>query len=66
MSKVKCTGKHLLLEVKHNNIVYDCVVSFDCKNLFECYPIPDDLIEIENIIRDAAYNLEIENLNELG
>lgn len=66
MSKVNCTGKYLLLEVIHDKIVYNCVVSSDCKNLFECDPEPKDRVEIENIIRTAAYNLEIENLNELG
>lgn len=66
MSKVTCTGKHLLLEVVHNNITYDCMVSFDCKNLFECDPSPENWTEIEDVIRDAAYNLKIINLNELG
>lgn len=66
MSKVRCYGKYLLLEVKHKGKKYDCVVSSDCKNLFECDPEPEDRVEIENIIRDAAYNLEIENLNKLG
>jgi hypothetical protein len=66
MSKVTCTGKHLLLQVEHNNITYECMVSYDCKELFTCEPEPDSWTEIENIIRDAAWNLEIEMLDELG
>lgn len=42
------------------------MTSSDTKNLFECTPKPENWVEIENIIRDAAWNLEIENLNELG
>lgn len=66
MSKVKCYGKNLLLEVEHDDIVYDCLVSSDCKNLYECEPTPNSWVEIENVIRDAAWNLKIENLDELG
>lgn len=66
MSKVKCYGKHLLLAVEHEGIVYDCLVSSDCKDLFECDPAPDSWTEIEDIIRDAAWRSEIENLDELG
>jgi hypothetical protein len=64
--KVECIGKYFILQVNHNGIDYECVVSYDCKNLFECHPQPNDWVEIENIIRDAAYNLEIKNLDELG
>lgn len=66
MSKVICRGKHLLIEVNHNNETYDCVVSYDCKDLYECEPKPDSLVEIENIIREAAWRGEIEDLDELG
>jgi hypothetical protein len=66
MSKVRCIGKHLLLQVEYNDITYDCMVSYDCKDLFKCEPEPDCWTEIEDIIRDAAWNLEIEDLNELG
>jgi len=66
MSNVICRGKHLLMEVRHNGITYDCVVSDDCKHLYECEPKPDSLVEIEDIIRDAAWRGEIEDLNELG
>jgi hypothetical protein len=63
---VKCTGKHLLIEVTFEGIVYDCLVSSDLKNLFRCDPIPENWVEIENLIRDAAWNGNIENLEELG
>ena len=66
MSKVECTGKHLLLEVKHKGITYECIMSFDCKDLFECDPKPASWTEIENVIRDAAFNFKIKNLEELG
>ncbi len=66
MSKVICRGKHLLIEVNHNNKTYDCVVSYDCKDLLECDPLPDMWVEIEDIIREAAWRGEIVNLNELG
>jgi hypothetical protein len=66
MNKVICRGKHLLIEVRHNGITYDCVVSYDCKNLYECEPKPDIWVEIENIIRDAAWRGEIEDLDKLG
>ncbi len=66
MSQVICRGKHLLIEVEHEGITYDCLVSSDCKNLFECDPKPDSLVEIENLIREAAWKGEIENLDLLG
>jgi len=66
MSKVECTGKHLLMDVEHNGITYECIVSYDCKDLFECDPKPDSWTEFEDVIRDAAWNLKIENLDELG
>jgi len=65
-SKVICTGKYLLFNVHYNGIVYECMTSSDTKNLFECTPDPEDWVVIEDIIRNAAWNLEIENLNELG
>lgn len=66
MSKVRCTGKYLLLEVIHKGVTYECMTSSDTKNLYECTPKPEDWVEIENVIRDAAWNLSIENLDELG
>ena len=64
---VECTGKHLLINVKlTDGQEFDCIVSDDCKNIFRCDPEPESITEIEDIIRDAAWNLEIKNLNELG
>ena len=63
-TKVEYTGKHLLLNVYHNGVLYECVVSSDCKDLFKCNPAPNNWIEIEDIIRDAAFNLNIKNLDE--
>ena len=65
-STVECTGKHLLMEVKHKGTTYECMVNFDCKDLFKCDPRPDNWVGIENVIRDAACNQQIKNLNELG
>ena len=65
-SKVRCTGKYLLLEVIHKGITYECMTSSDTKNLYECTPKPENWVEIEDVIRDAAWNLSIEDLNELG
>jgi hypothetical protein len=42
------------------------MTSSDTKNLFECTPQPEDWVEIEDVIRDAAWRGEIENLDELG
>lgn len=66
MSKVRCTGKYLLLEVIHKGVTYECMTSSDTKNLYECTPKPEDWVEIEDVIRDAVWNLSIENLDELG
>jgi hypothetical protein len=66
MDKVKCIGKHILLEVQHDEITYECTVCDGVKNLYSCEPRPKGWTEIENVIRDAAWNLKIENLNELG
>lgn len=63
---VKCTGKYLLIEVIFESVSYECVVSSDCKDLFECNPEPESWTDIENIIREAAWRGEIENLDELG
>jgi hypothetical protein len=63
---VRCVGKYLLIEVDHNGITYECMTSSDTKDLFECNPEPESWVEIEDIIRNAAWNLEIENLDELG
>jgi hypothetical protein len=65
-SKVRCTGKYLLFEVIHKGIVYECMTSSDTKDLYACDPEPEDWVEIENVIRDAAWNLRIENLDEVG
>jgi len=65
-SKVRCTGKYLLFEVIHKGITYECMTSSDTKNLYECTPEPENWVEIENVIRDAAWNLRIEDLDELG
>jgi hypothetical protein len=62
MSKVEYYGSYLLLTVKHGGITYDCLVSEDCKNLYECNPIPDNWVEIEDVIRDHAYKGKIINL----
>ena len=53
-SKVMCTGKYLLFEVIHKGIVYECMTSSDTKDLYACDPEPEDWVEIENVIRDAA------------
>jgi hypothetical protein len=37
------------------------MVSSDFKNLYECDPKPENWVEIEDIIRDAAWNLDIKN-----
>ena len=70
MSKVTCIGKHILLTVEHNGVEYYCVVCGGIKNLYECDPNPQEhgstRLEIEDIIRDAAWSLNIENLDELG
>ena len=66
MSKVICTGKYLLFDVIHKGVTYECMTSSDTKNLFECTPQPEDWVEIEDVIRDAAWRGEIENLDELG
>lgn len=70
MSKVKCIGKHILLIVEHNGVQYECVVCSGVKNLYECTPHPKEhnstWTDIENIIRDAAWNLEIQDLDTLG
>jgi hypothetical protein len=63
MTKVRRISTHYILEVKHNSITYECTVSYDFKDLFECEPKPENWVEIENIIRDAAWNGEIENLD---
>lgn len=63
MPKVKHISTHYILEVEHNGITYECTVSSDFKDLFECNPKPKDWVEIENIIRDVAWNGEIENFN---
>jgi hypothetical protein len=62
MSEVKLISTHYILEVTHNEVKYECTVSFDFKDLFECTPSPNDWVEIENIIRNAAWNGEIENI----
>jgi hypothetical protein len=66
MSEVRCTGKYLLFDVIHKGVTYECMTSSDTKNLFECTPQPEDWVEIEDVIRDAAWRGEIENLDELG
>jgi hypothetical protein len=64
MGKVRRISTHYIIEVEHNGITYECTVSYDFKDLFECTPKPKDWVEIENIIREAAWNGEIENFNE--
>jgi hypothetical protein len=66
VSEVRCTGKYLLFDVIHNGLTYECMTSSDTKNLFECTPQPENWVEIEDVIRDAAWRGEIENLDELG
>jgi hypothetical protein len=66
MSEVRCTGKYLLFDVIHKGVTYECMTSSGTKNLFECTPQPEDWVEIEDVIRDAAWRGEIENLDELG
>ena len=66
MSSVRYTGKYLLFEVIHKGVTYECMTSSDTKNLFECTPKPENWVEIEDVIREAAWNLSIENLDELG
>lgn len=68
MTSVECVGKHILISVKHEGVEYDCIFCDGVKNMFECDPPPPDgnWTLIENIVRDAAWNLEIKNLNELG
>jgi hypothetical protein len=63
MSKVKCYNQYFLLEVEHNGVTYDCMVSSDFKDLFECDPSPDCWVEIENIVREAAWSGEIEGID---
>jgi len=66
MSQVRCTGKHLLMEVEFNGVTYECLTSFDCKDLLGCEPEPENWLHIEDLIRDAAWRGEIENLDLLG
>jgi hypothetical protein len=63
MSKVRRISTYYVLIVEHNGIDYECVVSYDLKDLFECYPEPKNWVEIENIIRDAAWDGDIENFD---
>lgn len=66
-TKVKYIGKHILLIVEHNGVEYECIVCSSVKNLYQCNPNPEEhnttWTDIENIIRDAAWNLEIEDLD---
>jgi hypothetical protein len=63
MNKVKHISTRYILEVEHNGITYECAVSFDFKDLFECEPKPENWVEIEDAIRDAAWRGEIKNLD---
>lgn len=63
MSKVEYIGSYYIFTVIHKDIEYECVTSSDCKNLFKCTPEPENWVEMENIIRDAAFNLEIKNFD---
>lgn len=60
---VRYIGKHLIFIVTYNDIEYEVITSEDTKDLFDIYPEPESRVEIEDIIRDAAWNLEIENFD---
>jgi hypothetical protein len=44
MSKVEYITKYHVLEVKHKEITYECMVNSDFKNLYECDPKPKNWI----------------------
>jgi hypothetical protein len=59
---VKLITKHLVMIVTFEGVEYEATTSEDTKNLYDVHPEPKSRVEIENIIRNAAWNLEIENL----
>jgi hypothetical protein len=63
---VTCTGKYLLIEVIHEGVTYECVTSSDLKNLYECTPDPESWTGIENLIREAAWRGDVQDLDLLG
>ena len=64
--KATCTGKYILLTVEYKGVEYECTVSEDCKYIFNINPDIENIVELELLIREAAMNGEIKNLNELG
>ena len=64
--KATCIGKHILLDVEYKGAEYECTVSEDCKYIFNSDPEIENKVELEFLIREAAMNGEIKNLNELG
>lgn len=60
---VKLIAKHFVMTVVFEGVEYEAITSEDTKNLYEIHPEPKSRVEIENIIRNAAWNGEIENLD---
>lgn len=66
MSQVRCVGKQIRIEVEHNGATYECLFCDSLKNMFECDPEPENWVQLENLVREAAWRGEIENLELLG
>jgi len=61
--KVRYITKHYVFIVTYKGVEYEVTTSEDTKNVYAVYPEPESIVEIENIIRDAAWNLKIENFD---
>ena len=63
MTKINLITTQYVLNVIHNDIEYECTVSYDFKDIISIIPEIENIIELANIIRDAAMDGNIENLN---
>ena len=63
MTAISLISTHSVLAINHDGVYYECTVTSDFKTILSIEPEIENLTELEMIIREAAMNGEIENLN---
>jgi len=59
--KVSLITTYYLLNVVYKKINYECLVSYDFKEIYECEPHPENLVELSDFIRDRVMDGDLDD-----
>jgi hypothetical protein len=59
--KVSLITTYYLLSIVYKKIKYECLVSYDFKEIYECEPQPESLVELIDFIRDRVMDGDLDD-----